>query len=79
MSSSLSQSTDSIDQACDADMAPSTPVAAVPAASSYSELSFLETKIAALHTIAVTNGSAGVLPTNGDETDTSVLGMYICL
>ena len=60
-------------------MAQSTPVTAVPATSSYSELSFLETEIAALHTIAVTNGSAGVSPANGDETDTSVLGTYVCL
>ena len=60
-------------------MAPSTPVTAVPAVSSYSELSFFETKIAALHIIAVTNASTGVSPANGDETDTSVLGTYVCL
>ena len=50
-------------------MAPLMPVTAVPAVSSYNDFN--------LKTEVVT--AVGMSPTSGSETDTNVLGMYVCL
>lgn len=82
---SSSQSTDSVHQACDSDVVPSSPVMAVPVVSSSSDYNSL-TETAHTHTAETANGvvgADGILPTTSSmtapsEEDKSVPGAYAC-